>query len=183
MRTLLLLALFLVFRYNGVSQKSKQSMGVYTSFLVFHGIPTQADQTATTNSKFLIGAEYTRNLNSWLKVCGGIEYADHNISRSGQQRELPRYGHVKFISFPIYLRTDVLKYFFFTFGTIVDIKLNNDIIYPASKLGITGGTGLQIPIKQHFRFFFHPYYQLHSFSGNEAPIFNLDIRTGLSYHF
>ncbi len=183
MRIFLLLGLFLFLSNDAVSQKPKQSIGVYTSFLKFGSIPTQADQTAITNSKFLIGAEYNRHLNSWLMICGGIEYADDNITRTGQQRELPRYGHVKFVSFPIYLRTDILKYFFFTFGTIVDVKLNNDIINPSSTLGLTGGTGLQIPFKKHFRFFLHPYYQLHNFTGKEASIFNLDIRMGLSYQF
>jgi len=183
MRIFLLSGLFLLLSGYGISQQLKQSVGLYASFLVAGSMPSQADQAAITHSKFLIGAEYTRNLNSWLKICGGIEYADDNITRSGQQGELPRSGHVKFVSSPVYLRADVLKYFFFTFGTIVDIKRNNDIIYPASKLGLTGGTGVQIPIKQHFRFFLHPYYQIHNFSGKEASIFNLDIRTGLSYHF
>lgn len=183
MRTLLLLGLFLLLSGLGISQKTKNSIGLYSSFLVIGNWPTQADQTASSHSKFLIGAEYTRYVNSWLQVCGGMEYDNINLTRSGQQREASRFGHVPFLSFPVYLRTDLFKYFFFTFGSIVDLRLKSDIIYPSSTLGLTGGTGIQFPIKQHFRFYIHPYYQIHNFRGSEASIYNLDIRTGLSYHF
>lgn len=183
MRIFLLLGLFLFLSGVGISQKTKNSIGVYSSFLVVGSTGSQADQSVSSRSKLLIGAEYTRHVNSWLQVCGGMEYDNISLTRYGRQGEASRFGHVPFLSFPIYLRTDLLKYFFFTFGTIVDIKLKNDIIYPASTLGLTGGTGIQFPIKQHFRFYIHPYYQIHNFRGPEASIYNLDLRTGLSYHF
>lgn len=183
MRAIIISGMFLLLSGVGISQKPKSSIGVYSSFLVLGSTGSQADQVVSSHSKFLIGAEYARHLNSWLQVCGGIEYDNINLTRYGQQGEASRFGHVPFLSFPLYLRTDLLKYFFFTFGTIVDVKLKNNIIYPGSTLGLTGGTGIQFPVKQHFRFYIHPYYQIHNFRGSEASVYNLDIRTGLSYHF
>ena len=182
MRCCLLSCIIILLNATGICQKPKQRAGLYTSYLLIGSIPTQGDKGTSTRSKFLLGVEYGRVLNNWLWVYGGFEYADRYVDRSINQRDPTLHGHVPFISMPVYLRTDVAKWLFFTFGTILDVKLKSNIVQGTPLPGLTGGMGIQFNRKQ-FGLFFHPYYQFHFFTGGEPYIFNMDLRIGASYKF
>ena len=165
----------------------KNSVGVYTS-LFTHGEPFQffskstGSGSLTTNKTFLIGAEYTRSLNKTFKLCGGLKYAEHsittdNISTTGISN--PQKGHLRFVTIPLYLRADVLKYVFFTFGTLYDVQTESDRVTIKHGFGLTGGTGLKYDFRGKSTVFVQPYYELHA----TADYLMWGIRTGLSYRF
>lgn len=183
MRKAILSCVALLFSFSSFPQKN--SVGAYTSFFnsgsrfSFGAI---GGGSLTTDKTFLIGVEYTRSLNNLFRMGGGIKYSYHNIttdniSTTGMSN--PRHGHIQFVTMPLYLRADVWKYIFFTFGTLLDINAESDLVTTGPGLGITGGTGFTYDFKNRTTVFVHPFYEYHA--SQSYTMFGL--RTGVAYRF
>ena len=200
MRSFLVLALALLVSNFVFSQKLFQKkISIYSSFLNSGSIVKKpglrGDYKHTTGKKtFLLGFDYAKSFNKWLTISGGLEFSDHEIITINKLSVPPFTiydpvtGNIQLMTIPLYLRADFLKYFFITFGTIIDLEVKNTVTNSQSGIGITGGAGVKYDIKQKFTLFAQPYYQLHGiylFNGGANPeiLLNAGIRTGFSYRF
>ena len=185
MRKAVFTCLAILFSFFSFAQKN--SIGVYTSFFNSGSrfmIFTVGGGSLTTDNTVLIGAEYTRSLNKTFRLVGGIKYSNHNITTDNTSTtgiSSPEHGHIRFVTIPLYLRADVWKYVFFTFGTLYDAYAESDRTSTVNGFGITGGTGFKYDFKNKTTVFVHPFYEYHPTKNSNYTMFGL--RTGLSYRF
>ncbi|MES2372023.1 MAG: hypothetical protein V4557_05545 [Bacteroidota bacterium] len=187
MRKIILLCL-VVFPCTFVLSQSKHGIGIYTSLFNtgsnFEFGGRMGGSSIQIENASLVGVEYNRGLNKWLKVSIGVEYSrhrgyEHYISGSGTL--VVNHGYIQHITLPLYLRADFWKYFFFTFGTIIDLEAKSDLDYKHSNIGITGGTGFKYDFKNKITVFVHPFYELHGTSS--GSLITGGLRTGISFRF
>lgn len=140
---------------------------------------------------YTLGIIYVYPLSKWLEAETGIEYSRHSIVI---QPNLPpgmddssRKENFAFVSIPVTLRANFLKYFFINGGLMVDID-------GSSKGSIENQTGIGVLLglstKYDFDFgisaFVNPYTKIHSlipFQGEQyhQRIWENGIRIGLTY--
>ncbi|MDB5210901.1 MAG: hypothetical protein JWQ30_1728 [Sediminibacterium sp.] len=183
MRKAILSCIALLFSFCSFSQQN--SVGAYTSFFnsgSHFSFGVIGGGSITTDKTFLIGIEYTRSLDKLFSIGGGIKYSYHNIttdnaSTTGMSN--PRHGHIQFVTLPLYLRADVWKYVFFTFGTFLDIQAESDLVTTMQGFGVTGGTGFKYDFKNKTTIFVHPFYEYHP----TQNYIMFGLRTGVAYRF
>jgi hypothetical protein len=168
----------------------KNSLGIYTSvfsggssFNITPGLSTAGDSITVTHTVF-IGAEYSKGLNKWLKINMGIEYAKHDVEISNMSLAgvpVIKSGSVQYLSIPVYMRADVWKYVFFTFGLVFDLQAQSDVVNTNVRVGITGGGGLKYDFKNNLTVFLQPFYEIHGI--RSTNLLTGGLRTGISYRF
>ncbi len=169
------------------AQIKRQSVAIYTSLFGTGSTFTRSIGGASmeVNHTFLTGAEYGLPLNTLLSIHFGLEYADHAITSKGapMPNQSITKGHIELISIPIYLQADLFKYFFFSFGAVIDHQVKNDLTNSISGVGITGGTGIKYDFKNRMTIFIHPFYQLRRIGSGNSNLITGGLRTGVAFRF
>lgn len=202
MRQSILVCIIIVSCLPAFSQQNR-NLAVYSSFFntgdLVEGLGVNKTmggwKTVSGKNVFMLGAEYRKPLTKHLSLAAGMEYADHEII-TVERLNTPPFtifdpvkSHIQFLSIPVYLRYDLLKYFFFSFGTVIDFQLKNDATNNQSGMAITGGTGVKYDFRNGMTVFMHPFYQYHGVvffnrAGNYPEhLINAGIRTGVSFRF
>lgn len=186
MRYLYCIVLLLFISYASSAQQ-KHSVGVYTSFANSGSRSTAGMIGApglSISDGYVMGAEYNRKISGqWLSVTGGLEYTYYNVVVSAisfAATSIKNPGNAHYLTIPLYLRADFLKFFFITTGIIGDIDAGSNVIDLKGGLGFTGGAGAKYDFKK-ITLFVQPYYEAHWNKSNR--IIGTGVRTGLCYRF
>lgn len=149
------------------------------------------DATYKPDFFYALGIHYVYPLRSHLGLEAGIEYVSHRTRVIPNIHPLifiePYREKISFVSIPISVRADFLKYFFVQGGMLLNIDGSSDLfVHNQSGLGVLAGLAFQYQFDMGISVFVNPYTKLHSLlpfqkSRYHQRLWESGFRIGISY--
>jgi hypothetical protein len=157
--------IFLIAQKNG-----NKSIGIYLPVLANNIAgkiwPAKGVTGYVGNGSHSFGINYIYSTCKCSAYEAGIEFSTHSITIEPAPNLLPNKPYdtrINLLSIPIALRMNLLKYFFVTGGTMLDIDVSKQKdISNQSGFGASFGFGFKYDFNAGIGFYINPYFKSHS---------------------
>jgi len=187
MKKLLILYFFIAISSIVFSQKKDRfSIGLYVPVgKIDYNIGMKSDGGYRVKAGFRMGIDLSYAILKHLHISSGFEYYNNKIEAysimPGFTGTIP--GSQQILTIPLYLKVDILKYFFITGGYLFDKEIQNDNAPTINGRGLLLGFGLQYSLKNRTTFMLEPCLQMHAVLSNGNNFYDPGIKLGIGYKF